>query len=1222
MLRLKQIDLFGFKSFCNRERLRFSGSGVAAVVGPNGCGKSNICDAVNWVLGEQSAKSLRGSRMHDVIFSGTRKRPAAGLATVTLTLHDADGTIERLFGNNKRPSAAKVPVGKKAGEIAVTRKLFTNGQSQYILNGKVVRLRDVRDLFLGTGLGPNHYAIIEQGRIGQLLSSRPLDRRAFVEEAAGVTRFKERRRLAELKLANASLNLERVHDILQEVRRQANSLKRQAERAERYDRYQQQLRSALQLVFTGRFRRIEAERASLQGEVTVKQAELHKATDETERLESEFAEKREREQAWDGQLEEERDQLSSLRISTERMRERIDQQSRTVASNAARARQASQDLEAASQRVRGLEEAARAERSDVASLESTTAELQRRLQGKALECDAQKDSLSATIALQENCRGLLLKKLNQIFQGKARLGKLDEALAGHSGRMERARPRRDDAAARLSRIAIESERLKGQSEELRAQVQDKAHRRETLRRAVAATGGGLESLRKAAAEQGADVSRLTARRDSVQAMLDHREYTTDSVKDIFDARDKNRRRGFQPLGVLADFLEVDEGFEKPVEQFLGEDLEYIVVGDWEQAGRGVGLVRDEVGGRAAFLVHSRVEGPVRGFLNGKDRAVSLADHVRIDAPAAVAAPALPPKLRNGYLVESSAAAERLAGINPELYFLLPDGTWYHGNTVQTGRKASCGPLVLKQQLRELGPQLEEAERGLATLERDIKSAGLELRCKEAELEAAREGLQNLEKEVLTVEQRVRENARMSEDLERARAEAVEDIERQEGERSRSERLREETLTKLARLDTEYSELEARGEKLAAKALEGGQALSRVEEERAALRTESAALGERFRASKASLQRAEALLGDHRTRIAESERQIERWGEESDQLVADNEDLRHRIEKSEGQQEKLRLRIHETVGELSFSRARTTALIEAVREQRERVEGLRKECSAKEIALARAESDLDHVVRDCESELGEPIASVAAQVPSDLSADDQDEAKRQHRDIQKKIERLGPVNVLARDEFREVSQRQDFLETQQQDLLDAIANTRQAIAEIDTSSRERFDAAFRAINTNFRDVFATLFEGGVGEMRLTDPGNPSESGIEIVAQPPGKRLQNVALLSGGEKSLTVMALLMATFRHKPSPFCVLDEVDSQLDEANTVRLRRLLQQMAPETQFILITHSKTMMEIAETLYGVTMGEAGVSKMVSVRMAEHRAEAEKPQSVDERPVAVGL
>jgi chromosome segregation protein len=266
-----------------------------------------------------------------------------------------------------------------------------------------------------------------------------------------------------------------------------------------------------------------------------------------------------------------------------------------------------------------------------------------------------------------------------------------------------------------------------------------------------------------------------------------------------------------------------------------------------------------------------------------------------------------------------------------------------------------------------------------------------------------------------------------------------------------------------------------------------------------------------------------------------------------------------------------------------------------------------------------QSGLEHLESNCTAELDQPIAEIAERAPRSLSEEELEQATERHRSISAKIDRLGPVNVLARREYEQVSERRTFLETQQQDLVDSIRNTREAIREIDTASRERFEAAFEAINDNFRRVFATLFGGGIGELRLSDPMDADASGIDIVAQPPGKRLQNVALLSGGEKSLTVMALLLATFRYQPSPFCVLDEVDSQLDEANTIRLRGLIQEMAPETQFIVITHSKTMMEVAETLYGVTMGEAGVSKLVSVRMADSRI-AEMPQAATASQTAV--
>ena len=1221
MLRLKQIEIVGFKSFANRERLRFPGTGIAAVVGPNGCGKSNICDSINWVLGEQSAKSLRGSRMHDVIFAGTRNRAPAGLATVTLTLHDADRTLERRAAEGQQGFVANLPPSKKRGEIAVTRKLFSNGQSQYILNGKVVRLRDVQDLFLGTGLGPNHYAIIEQGRIGQLLSARPVDRRAFVEEAAGVTRFKARRRLAELKLANASLNLERVHDILQEVQRQSNSLKRQAERAERYERYREQLRATQRTVFGSRFRRIESERTRLESEVQAAQASLAEITESTAAMETEFAASRELEQSRAQQLETQREELSGLRIDEERMRERREHQAGTISDNAVRQRQAAEELKVIAQRVGALEESLSGERSDAAQLAKALSDVRQSLEQKELECAVQGAAMGEVQAAQQTCRNRLIETLNAISHARGHLGKLDETLASYDRQLDEVRKRAERVSQETEKAAARQAECAERSAGLAAQVGDQAARMDSLRAAVDLSISELEASRKAVEECRAEVSRLKARRDSLQQMLDHRAYTTEAVKDIFEALEESPRPGFRPLGILADFLEVDGGRENAVEQFLGEDLEMVVVGDWDQADSGVQLVRDELGGRAAFIVQSGAPPAPAAEVNEIDEAESVMDYVRFVGREGQSAPAPLRKLRDGYFVPDATVAEKLTRLHPDAYFLLPNGDWYSGNTVQAGRKVSSGPLVLKQQVRDLAPQLQAAEQELARLEEGVERADEAVRRQTEQLESARGRLQELEKAALAADHDLRQAERVVAELKATSAEAAGESQRLASEREKCASRREQVLEQRKKLETVYAESEARSAELEAEEREAQASLDSLHEERTALRTEVATLDERERASQASLRRWESQLADQRERHQLVERQIQQWGEESERLRADNERLASSLAEASERQANLQGKIDESVKTLQEARTQTEALMSAVRDRRAQVESARQACSAKEVELARLQADRDHLVADCESELGEPISAIAEHAPAEIAPEALQEAEEQYRSIKEKIERLGPVNILARQEYEEVSQRRDFLESQQKDLLESIANAREAIQEIDIASREKFDAAFEGINEHFRNVFATLFEGGVGEMRLTDPDNREESGIEIVAQPPGKRLQNVALLSGGEKSLTVMALLMATFRYQPSPFCVLDEVDSQLDEANTVRLRRLLQAMAPETQFVVITHSKATMEVAETLYGVTMGEAGISKLVSVSMAESRPAARALKSPESSPLAVG-
>ncbi len=1221
MLRLKQIDLHGFKSFCNRERLRFSGRGIAAVVGPNGCGKSNICDAVNWVLGEQSAKSLRGSRMHDVIFGGTRNRAPAGLATVTLTLQDSDGVLDKLRDSAVRTGPHKLPASTGNDEIAVTRKLFSNGGSQYLLNGKVVRLRDVQELFLGTGLGPNHYAIIEQGRIGQLLTARSADRRAFLDEAAGVTRFKARRRLAELKLANAGLNLERVHDILQEVQRQAGSLKRQAEKTERYERYKNELRDALGLLLANRFRHADGERVRLESKVEVASADLQEAVATAKQLDSEFSEKRAHEQELEAQLESDRDELSGLRVDVERMRERIAQQGATLSANAGRIERAEGDLKTGIARVENLRRQAADERTNIAALERDIAARRRHLSARESERAAHEAAMVEHRAEQEECRKNVLSALAEVSAAKSALERLNVTLADQQRRMELLREQVKTDRDNLAATGDRRNGLLQHASTLKEGVKRAAARCEALRVAVDERGRKLVELRKSVHDGAAEASRLASRRDSLQEMLDHRAYTSEAVKDILETLEGTAQDGFRPLGILADFLDVDAGFEKAVEQFLGEDLEHVVVADWAQANHGVRLVREEIGARVAFFVRPASGTAADETAESIEGAVPLTAHVRLAPGEGGWCAAALPKLRNGYLVGDAATAERLASQHPGRYFVLPEGTWYRASTVQVGRKASSGPLVLKQQLRELSPELKETERTLKDLRKELQANETALRTESQELDAARGQHQKLEKDLVAVEHDLRETDRQVRELERTIANADGELDRIEVERTQASAHRDEQLAATKEFEAECEEQEVRLAKLAESSRTEQEALVASQEACAALRAEVATLAERHRSRGETLRQIELQETEQVRMVEETRRQISAWRDENGQLEAGNAELGRSVEVAVARQGDLRAEVDARAGDLRDLRLGTAGLIDEIRDKRELVEQARQDRSSLEVQLARVQSDLEHLVHTCSAEMGEDIKQVIEHAPSDPSPEALQDAEERHRLIKEKIDRLGPVNVLAREEFEQVDQRRVFLETQEQDLLDSIRDTQQAIEEIEVATRERFQSAFDAINKQFRQVFSTLFGGGIGELRLSEPDNKGESGIDIVAQPPGKRLQSVALLSGGEKSLTVMALLMATFRYKPSPFCILDEVDSQLDESNTVRLRRLLQEMAPETQFIVITHSKSTMEVAETLYGVTMGEAGVSKLVSVRMHEAVSSAEPADRRAVPEVAVG-
>lgn len=1199
MLTLKGIELVGFKSFCNSEALSFSGRGIAAVVGPNGCGKSNICDAVSWVLGEQSAKSLRGSRMNDVIFNGTQFRSPAGLASVTLTLDAPAGALDRL-GAAPPNGAGKGTAPGAPGEISVSRKLFRNGASKYILNGKVVRLRDVRSLFLGTGLGPNHYAIIEQGRIGQLLSSRPKDRRAFVEEAAGVTPFKVQRHLAERKLANAALNLERVHDILSEVRRQARKLKLQASRAERFEKLQEQFQQAQERAFAYQHHQMESRRRRLAAEVGAATKEWKRAAAEADRLEAELASERDREQEAQVRLERLREVLAERRVESERVRERLAHQLQSIDANAAGVQRARQGLEAAKGRARQLEAAAEQDRRRITRLESERAEQRREVEAKSSECAAAKTRLAEAEDAREELRGTLLGTMNELFGERSRRARLEESMAADSRELERAQARRSGASDRLREAADRLIRRRERAEGLQLRKAEQAVRREELEAAVASRSQALADRRKLESDLRSRLVLLTAREESLAQTLAERVQSGSAVERLLAADRSDRQPDCKPLGVLSEFLEVDAGYERATEQLLGDDLGCLLVVGSRQAARGVELVRDHHRGSAAFLVSSSGAEQQARPLAGGGPALPLAQVARLALPGAGPSFGLPPKVADGYWVESAAEARRLAESNPCSYFVLPDGTWYHRNTVHVGLPEASGPLVLKRRIRELAPQLRRLRRDLDELQRRIDGESEALRRDRAELDEAGRRLRGLNIESATARERARRSERQLADLQRSLARAGGEIERLGDRLADRAGRRDESCAEIARLQSACQQLESSDGELTSRSAACRRELDRAAARRGRLQAELAVLEERIRSSRRSARRAEDRLSEHRARVERSEEEIARRCRESAALQASNRELERRAEALRRVLDELRSKIAELTRTLGALRGSTADLAARVRGSRSGCDALRRDCSEKKLALARALSDLDHLSRDCQSELGEDAARLAERVPPAADADAPAAARKEVAKLKKSLRRLGPVNELARKEHEEVVRRQEFLESNCQDLLDAVANTQAAIREIDGQCRDRFDEAFRSINDHFRQVFATLFEGGTGELRLAEAEEGEEPGVEIVAQPPGKRLQSVALLSGGEKSLTVMALLMAAFRHKPSPFCVLDEVDSQLDEANTVRLRRLVQEMSAETQFVMITHSKTMMEAAETLYGVTMGEAGVSRLVSVRL----------------------
>lgn len=1275
MLILKRVELQGFKSFPERTEMRFPGRGIAVVVGPNGCGKSNLSDAISWVLGEQSAKSLRGSRMEDVIFAGTRDRKPLGMAQVTMVLVDPTGRVQApgqkpakpaeaaaakpngSNGSNGAPheheppaadpqSAAPAAVSlaaapalpEKAQEITVTRRLFRSGESEYLINGRIARLRDIQELFMGTGLGPESYAIIEQGRIGQILSSKPLDRRAVIEEACGISKFKNKRRLAEAKLEGAKQNLTRVFDILEEVSRQVNSLKRQAGKARRYEELKSELDAQLRTALAGRYLLLEREASLVAGQLEAAcgaYSELQARAGQEDRA---VTEAREEFYRLEAALTEVRKRAAETRLEAERVQGQISSQARDIAAIEERLLQGESETEQLAARAEHQQQERAHLAEQLRELEAAAADAQSRLAAKQERRDAAQSELAGKERALEEMRRRVVSLLGEAASLRNQLAQIDSFLAAIERDRTRVSKDAEAAEGELSRLRAARDELSGKLADRQLELESTQDRRAQTERELQEKRARAAETRKRLDALRHEVSSLRARRDSLSQILSHRAYTTESVKRLFQAAERGETNGFAPAGVLADFLELTHPeFEKAAEEFLHEELEYVVVKTWEEARQGLDLLRGDLDGRATFLVEPSLHGsapavssPVPEPAIGPETGIvgRLSEGIRFTNGLTNAPAALLPRLARCFLAESREAARRLAAVHPDLFFLLADGVCYHGQAVTGGRRTGAGPLALKRELREISSLLAQRQAEQGGAQRELEQLETSIQALAEALEQLRARQQRQEKETLLLDQEMR---KVSEEHQRAQQRlslAGVELDQLSRDAGRAAAERESKAELAIQKEQQRASIESQLEAARAEIESLKQQLDSTGEEHAVLRVELAGCEERRRSVHAAVSRLDREIQDTAGRRSALAAELENLALKRNQLLELNLALEDRAARTAAELERLELETATVAEKETAQRAALAESEERVKETRLRLAEAQDRRAQIEVDLVRRQSDLKHLDENCRKELGVPVLEAAAclvlkqeaaapaagdaspETPERRQADGGQmaeidelavaEAEEKAADLRRRIEALGPVNPEALSEYQEAQQRYDFLNTQRQDLLDSIRDTENTIRDIDTESRKRFTEAFAVINENFRQMFRTLFGGGIGEMRLAGEGDTLDQGIEIVAQPPGKRLQNVLLLSGGEKALTALALLMAIFQYQPSPFCVLDEVDAPLDEANVARLAALLKEMAEHTQFIVITHAKKTMEAAEILYGVTMQEQGVSKLVSVKL----------------------
>ena len=1277
-MRLNHLEIAGFKSFAERAALAFD-DGVTAIVGPNGCGKSNVIDAITWVLGEQSARSLRGERMEDVIFSGSDARRPTAAAEVRIHLSEvtaalANGDDGRLLHDSgNRPSngerngngnghglaastgpvlSAPAAMASAAGperdldedvdlagpcisrDVEVARRLFRSGESEYLIDGKTCRLRDIQDLLMDSGLGVKAYAVIEQGRIGQILGARPAERRQLLEEAAGVTKYKVRRRTAELKLEAAQQNLTRVDDIVFEVEKQRGALKRQAAKARRYRRLRDELRR-WQMVFFARRSRdlgsvIEAATRCLDEARTAERgaAAVLAGLDSTrERLRLELvgadqavATIRETAHRRELEIERRQQQIDFGKRRAGELATALESEAASLASLRARCAPVGEEL--AMQRKAHdrclVDRDATLDR--LREAERALAEGQRAIEGREGDVEAARSEMFAAV----NAAAALQNVIDNATAARRRVvgseAKIAAEAADLASELERVRCEQEtsDAARRQERERLET---------VRADRRKRAAELESARGAVDVRMRGLR-------EREQQVAVLQARLESLEELEAGRAAYGQAARRILAAGSR-----IDHHGSVADHLEVERRDESAVESCLADLLQDVVVPSRRDAMAGAALAASSDMGRCGFVVVDEQPAP-RAARPPHPALRALADIVGVTGIGAAAVRRL--LLRRWIapsLEEATAAAQKTD--DP---IVTPEGIVVRGphRLAGGGRQDAGGLLASKREIKELRERVVAESEAVDRLRREVAAGRVGVTRAEESLAGLREDEHALEKQLVGLDmQSVRHDEERTRITDRQRVVEIERGQLTE-ERTALDARDAEAREAIDRLEAQQKAADERfmdAERRLHEARETVEALGR---DAAGAKARHATMAERVAALSSDVRRIEDQANELRERIARCEAVTERAVIDRRRTLDEVAGAEQQLDVDVEGFDALRAEIVKGDDQAADLRQRIASLDEEVRAARQALESARGGLGKQEVALATANADLAHLTEACSlslqaspDEVRADVAALEAQGPiepdrtligaqasADVAGEDAspegagrgdqpvgegtaglqpDDAEALVDLLRAKIDRLGPVNMMAIDQFDELEERHAFLTAQRQDLIDSIATTGDAIKRIDAATRARFEEAFKVVNEHFQLTFGTLFGGGRAELVLLDESDVLESGIDIVAQPPGKRLQSIQLLSGGEKALTAMALMFAIFKYRPSPFCLLDEIDAPLDDANIGRFVDMLRGLQDRTQFVLVTHNRKTMEIADRLYGITMEEPGVSKLISVNMA---------------------
>ncbi|GJM07114.1 MAG: chromosome partition protein Smc [marine bacterium B5-7] len=1169
-MRLEYIKLVGFKSFVDPTKVMFPNNRVA-VVGPNGCGKSNIIDAIRCVLGERSAKNLRSEDMTDVIFNGSVGRKPVGQASVELVFDNSDGTI----------------TGEYAGyqQISVKRQISREGKSQYFLNNSPCRAKDVKNVFLGTGLGPRSYSIIEQGMISRVIDAKPEELRAYLEEAAGISKYKERRRETETRIRHTKENLDRLNDLREEITKQIEKLDRQAKAAEKYQVYKQEERETHAQLIALRYQALQEQLSGLSGDITEKELALDRLTTDLQHTDTQIEKKRLEQVERNDVFNEVQRRFYGLGSEVARFEQSIEHQKE-------RREQLSLDLTQADQDWQMHQQHLQADQAQSETLSTERIELAPQIETTKAEAESSAHELQLVETTLQDWQQQW-DTFNQEASTAQQKAQVEQTRIQHlEQRQEQVQTRQDQTQGTLDSLSttLLEETVLGATQQINEAQRDKA-----------TSESELDTVQTTMRTQRETIQSLNVELDEAKVNLQNAKGRESSLKALQQAalgKNQNRVQQWlsnQGLGDnqrLAECLKVDNGWELALETVMGDYLEAVCADDDQQlAGQLSALTQ----GNVTIVTPPKTSGggllsKFRDNQAGSDKLLSKIE-TELD---------LGDLIGEIYIADTvEQALSMRSRLSAQASIITRDGVWLgrHWLRVRHTQDERSGVLMREQELKQLAADIESLQGQVNTLQQ--------------QLETAKEAVQSSEQQRDTIQKMLNEHNQLLAEKQSELRIAQNKIE-QTQQRTQSLQKEFEQLTDdAARLKEEHQEARERWQ-------EALDSLSNHQETREALKTEKASLTERVQAAKLAAQSAKDKAHAVNLKWELLNSQLETSTQNRDRLTQQLESLRERRGSLQENlssldtpiselQEQLETALNQRLTvetELTASRA---SLEEAVQQltdfEQQRHDQEQQLQNKREAAESARMQRQEFTVRQntLEEQLQETGQTIDAILPSLPEAANEAEWAETLEKIQNRISRLGAINLAAIEEFKTQSERKEYLDTQNDDLMEALDTLEGAIRKIDKETRERFKETFDKVNASFQDLFPRVFGGGHAYLEMTGE-DLLDTGITVMARPPGKRNSTIHLLSGGEKALTAVSLVFAIFHLNPAPFCLLDEVDAPLDDANVGRFCNLLKEMSEKVQFVFITHNKVTMEMADYLMGVTMKEPGVSRLVSVDVAE--------------------